>query len=112
MSSTNRRAEARIRVRMPIRFRPITDPPSAEQSAESVNVSKHGLCFSTTYPLQVGEKVEIFLRMPRELSEDLVQVRWRARVVHVWPEASPGKAGVGVRVEQHQPMAPSEGWVS
>ena len=111
MSSTNRRAEARIRVRMPIRFRPITDPPSAEQSAESVNVSKHGLCFSTTYPLQVGEEVEIFLRMPRELSQDLVQVRWMARVVHVRPE-SPGKAGVGVRVERHEPMAPRESWVS
>ena len=112
MSSTNRRAEARIRVRLPIRFRPITDPPSAEQSAESVNVSKHGLCFSTTYPLQVGEEVEIFLRMPQELSQDLAQVRCMARVVHVWPEASPGKTGVGVRVEQQQPMAPSEGWVS
>jgi len=112
MSSTNRRAEARIRVRMPIRFRPITDPPSAEQSAESVNVSKHGLLFSTTCPLRVGEEVEIFLQMPRELSQDLVQVRWMARVVHVRPNALPGKAGVGVRVERHEPMAPRESWVS
>jgi hypothetical protein len=111
MSSTNRRTEARVSVRIPIRFRPITDPPSAEQSAESVNVSQHGLLFSTTYPLEVGEKVEIFLRMPRELSQNLVQVRWKARVVHVRQNALAGKAGVGVRVEQHEPMVARDSWI-
>jgi hypothetical protein len=42
MTSSNRRGETRIDVRIPIRFRPITNPPSAEQSAESVNISEHG----------------------------------------------------------------------
>ena len=112
MSSMKRRAEERIDVRMPIRFRPITEPPSAEQSAESVNVSQHGLFFSTTCPLHVGEEVEIYLRMPRELSENVIQVRWNARVVHVEPNALAGKAGVGVRVERHSPMAERESWVS
>ncbi len=57
MNSNNRRAEMRIDVRMPIRFRPITNPPSAEQSAESVNISEHGLLFFTNCPLRVGEEV-------------------------------------------------------
>jgi c-di-GMP-binding flagellar brake protein YcgR len=111
MSSNNRRAETRIDVRMPIRFRPITDPPSAEQSAESVNISQHGMCFSANCALRVGEEVEIYLRMPRELSQNPVQVRWNARVVHVEPNGSLGKAGVGVRVETHSPIVEREGWV-
>ena len=111
MSSSNRRREDRIDVRMPIRFRPITNPPSAEQSAESVNISEHGLLFSTNCPLRVGEEVEIYLRMPRELSQSLVQVRWNARVVHVEPNGSAGKRGVGVRVEAYAPIVEREGWV-
>ena len=111
MSSSNRRAETRIDVRMPIRFRPITEPPSAEQSAESVNISQHGLCFSTTCPLHVGAEVEIYLRMPRELSQNVIQVRWNARVVHVEPNGVAGKTGVGVRVERLSPMAERESWV-
>ena len=111
MSSSNRRAEARLDVRIPIRFRPITNPPSAELSAECVNISQHGLCFSTTCPLRVGEEVEIYLRMPRELSQDVVQVRWNARVVHIAPSRA-GKTGVGVRAEKLSPMAERESWVS
>jgi c-di-GMP-binding flagellar brake protein YcgR len=111
MSSSNRRAEARIDACTPIRFRPITDPPSAEQSAESVNISEHGMCFSTDCALRVGEEVEIYLRLPRELSEELVQVRWNTRVVHVEPNGSPGKTGVGVRVEKRSPVIEREGWV-
>lgn len=111
MSSSNRRSEDRIDVRMPIRFRPITDPPSAEQSAESVNISEHGLFFSTNCPLQVGEEVEIYLRMPRELSQNLIQVRWNARVVHVEPNGSAGRQGIGVRVETYAPVVEREGWV-
>jgi len=112
MSSNNHRAEARIDVRMPIRFRPITNPPSAEQSAESVNISQHGLCFSTACPFRVGDEVEIHLRMPRELSQNVVLVRWNARVMHVEPTGSAGHTGVGVRVERLSPIVEREKWVS
>ena len=112
MSPINRRAEARLDVRMPIRFRPITTPPSAERSAESVNISQHGLCFSTACSLRVGDEVEIHLRMPRELSQNVVQVRWNARVMHVEPNGPGGHTGVGVRVERLSPIAERESWVS
>jgi hypothetical protein len=111
MNSQNRRTEERVAVRMPIRFRPITDPPSAELSAESVNISEHGLFFATNCPLQVGEEVEIYLRMPRELSNNLVQVRWSARVVHVDPSYGAGKNGIGVHVETYAPIIEREGWI-
>jgi len=112
MSLTNRRNETRLAVRMPIRFRPITEPPSAEQSAESVDISQHGLYFTTSFPLRVGEKVEIHLRMPRELSQNVAQVRWDARVVHIEQETPARKIGVGVRVERASPLAERESWVS
>lgn len=111
MSLINRRAEKRIEVRMPIRVRPITNPPSPEQSAESVNISEHGLFFATSYPLRVGEEVEIHLRMPRELAEGSTQVRWKARVVHVEPDGVTGRNGVGVRVEAQAPVAERACWV-
>jgi hypothetical protein len=111
MSTGNRRAETRIEARMPIRFRPITNPPSPEQSAESVNISEHGLLFSTNCPLQVGEEVEIYLRMPRELSQKPGQVRWNARVVHVEHDRDKGRHGVGVRVETYAQVAERECWV-
>jgi c-di-GMP-binding flagellar brake protein YcgR len=99
MSSIERRTESRIDVRMPIRFRPITNPASAEQSAESLNISGHGLLFSTNCELRVGDPVEIYLRMPPELSPKPAQVRWSARVVHVEQGPASQKRGVGVRVE-------------
>jgi Tfp pilus assembly protein PilZ len=111
MSSKNRRAEMRIDVHMPIRFRPITHPPSAEQSAESVNISEHGLFFWTNAPLRVGEEVEIYLRMPPELSQNPAQMRWKARVVRVEPNGTVGRNGVGVRVESYAPIVEREGWV-
>jgi c-di-GMP-binding flagellar brake protein YcgR len=110
-SPADRRTEPRIDVRIPIRFRPITEPASAEQSAESVNISRHGLCFFTTRPLRVGEEVEIYLRMPRELSQDVVQVRWNARVVHIEPNVPANKIGVGVHLERLSPLEERESWV-
>jgi c-di-GMP-binding flagellar brake protein YcgR len=111
MNSINRRAEARVDARMPIRFRPITNPPSAEQSAESANISEHGLLFWTNCPLRVGEEVEIYLRMPPELSQSMIQMRWNARVVHVEPDGSAGRNCIGVRVETYAPVVERECWV-
>jgi Tfp pilus assembly protein PilZ len=111
MSSMNRRAESRVDVRLPIRFRSITNPASPEQSAEAVNISEHGLLFSTNCPLRVGEEVEIYLRLPRELSQKPGQVRWNARVVHVEPNQGVRKHGVGVRVETYAPVVERECWV-
>jgi PilZ domain len=111
MDSPNRRAETRFEVRMPIRFRPITNPPSPEQSAESFNVSKHGLFFATNCPLRVGEQVEIYLRMPREISSNPVQMRWSARVVRIEPDGMVGKQGVGVRVESYAAVIERDCWI-
>jgi hypothetical protein len=108
-----RRNEQRLNVSEPVRLRPVTDPVSSEQLAETLNMSEHGLCVATTVPLKVGMQVELFLRIPREVSgEKPVEVRCVARVIHVDPATSGGKAGVGMRIERYEPLQMRDRWVS
>ena len=60
----------RVNVSEPVRLRPVTDPVSSERLAETVNMSERGLCVATDFPLKVGMQVELFLRIPREVSGD------------------------------------------
>jgi PilZ domain-containing protein len=108
-----RRNEPRVRVSEPVRLRPVTDPVSSEQLAEAVNMSEHGLYVATNIPLKVGMQVELFLRIPREVSgEKPVDVRCLARVMHVDTGAVGGKAGVGMCIERYEPLKMRDRWVS
>ncbi len=111
---TDRRRETRVDLRVPLKFRPITDPPSGEQAAESINLSERGMCVSTTYPLTIGTELEVFLAMPRELTgKPASEVRCTARVVHVQRAALSPRSEVGLRVERYEPAAAiRERWAS
>src|SRR6267142_4393820 len=71
MSSNERRVDTRINIRVPLRFRSLNIPNSAEQTAESENISQRGIYFETEFPLKIGTPLEVSLRMPRELAERL-----------------------------------------
>lgn len=108
-----RRNELRVNVREPVRLRPVTDPVSSERLAETVNMSQRGLCVATDFPLKVGMQVELFLRIPREVSgDDTTDVRCVARVVRVDSSSTPGKVGVGMRIERYEPLKTHDRWVS
>lgn len=108
-----RRNESRVDVCEPVRLRPVTDPVSSEQLAETVNMSQRGLCIATNVPLQVGMQVELFLRIPPEVSgENSTDVRCVARVVHVDRGSIGGKLGVGMRIERYEPLRMRDRWVS
>lgn len=108
-----RRTEMRVNVREPVRLRPVTDPVSSERLAETVNMSPRGLCVATDFPLQVGMQVELFLRIPREVSgNDTADVRCVARVVRVEPSSIAGKVGVGMRIERYEMLKTHDRWVS
>src|SRR6202140_507206 len=64
MSSSERRVDTRVNVRVPLRFRALNNPGSTEQSAQSENISQRGLYFMTNVPLKIGTPVEVSLRMP------------------------------------------------
>jgi hypothetical protein len=115
MNSSERRFDTRVNIRVPLRFRALTPPGSAEQTAESENISQRGIYFTTTFPLKVGTSVELFLRMPQELSSKLSSsVKCVARVVHVNTSAHPGgRTGVGLHIERYEAKASAgERWAS
>jgi Tfp pilus assembly protein PilZ len=75
-----------------------------EQRAESINLSEGGIFFVTDAVFQRGEEIEVFLRMPKEVTgEPATNWRCTGQVVRVEPVDSPmGKLGVGVRFDCYE----------
>jgi hypothetical protein len=111
MTTKERRLDARVNIRVPLRFRVLNNPGATEQTAESENISQRGLCFATLVPLKVGTPVEVSLRMPEELAgKTASDVKCVARVVHVQPNAfSGGKAAIGLHIERYEARASAGG---
>ena len=115
MSSSERRLDTRVNIRVPLRFRALNNPGATEQLAESENISQRGVYFATEVPLKVGTPVEISLRMPEELAGKVASdVRCVARVVRVHPvSVAGGKMGIGLRIERYEARATvRERWAS
>jgi hypothetical protein len=118
MNSHERRIDTRMNIRVPLRFRILNSPDSAEQAAESENVSQRGIYFATDVPLNVGTPVEVSLKMPRELGVQAPSdVKCVARVVHIEPDSfADGKAGIGLHIERYEAKASAgeggERWAS
>jgi hypothetical protein len=115
MSSSERRIDTRVNVRVPLRFRTLNNPGSSEQAAESENISQRGIYFETVVPLKIGTPVELFLCMPQEFAgKTSSDVKCVARVVHVRPSQGPGdKTGVGLHIERYEArMLAVDRWAS
>ncbi len=115
MSSSERRIDPRVNIRVPLRFRVLNNPGATEQNAESENISQRGIYFTTAIPLKVGTPLEVSLRMPQELAgKSSSDVRCVARVVHVRTSSMlGGKAGVGLHIERYEAKASAtERWTS
>lgn len=115
MSSSERRIDTRVNIRVPLRFRALNIVNAAEQSAESENISQRGIYFETAFPLKIGTPLEVSLRMPQELSgKTSSDVKCVARVVHVRPNLQVGgKAGIGLHIERYESKAyVGERWTS
>ena len=104
MNSNERRIDPRIKVRVPLRFRILNGPDSAEQIAEAENISQRGIYLTTAVPMKVGMPVEVSLRMPHELGgKAWSDVRCVARVVRVNENGVVGgKSGVGLHIERYE----------
>ena len=73
MSSSERRIDPRVNVRVPLRFRILNNPESSEQIAESENISQRGIYFTTAVPLKVGMPLEVSLRMPQGTGREAIE---------------------------------------
>lgn len=133
MSSDERRFAPRKSCAIPLRFRVLKeeyanavsrDAHNAEAAqyarttavAEpplegvTINLSEHGICFFSREKIRVGDPVEVFFRLPRELTgRSPEDVRCKARIVHVKPIANE-TLKVGATIESFETLDTSSRW--
>ncbi|HTZ72828.1 MAG TPA: PilZ domain-containing protein [Candidatus Aquilonibacter sp.] len=130
MSAKERRISPRKDCAVPLRFRVLsnaavfaTGAPSAAvggvavasrgiSEGEAVNLSERGIYFRSRERLAIGAPLEIYFKLPRELTGRATEeVRCSARVVHVdQAENGDGLTGVGATVERFEPVAMIRNW--
>jgi hypothetical protein len=133
MSGSERRGAPRKGCAVPLRFRVVSDEHSGQAESlapgfaarpmesgangagcegEAFNLSERGVYFRARERVNVGERLEMYFTLPRELTGRAPeQIRCSARVVHV--EESPdhrGTTGIGAFVERFEPMTQRRNW--
>jgi hypothetical protein len=81
------------------------------QEGETVNLSERGIYFKSAQKVRIGQSVEVYFTLPRELTGRSPEpVRCSARVVHVDQMDECGLTGVGAEVEGFEPLKRFRTW--
>ena len=82
------------------------------QEGETVNLSERGIYFKTAQKVKIGQAMELYFTLPRELTGRCPEpVRCSARVVHVEQQSDEhGWTGVGACVERFEPLQRFRNW--
>ena len=82
------------------------------QEGETVNLSERGIYFKTAQKVKIGQAMELYFTLPRELTgRSPESVRCSARVVHVEQQSDErGWTGVGACVERFEPLQRFRNW--
>jgi hypothetical protein len=133
MSGRERRLSPRKDCIVPVRFRILSsglyDPaeaavdelesPTLEEASEmavvtgeTVNLSDRGVFFRSRHAVSVGQSLEIYLTLPRELTgRNPEQVRCSAKVVRTENDVYlRGFTGVGASIERFEPIIAKRDW--
>jgi hypothetical protein len=132
MSSRERRTSPRKECVMSLRFRIATNGHGPDHhvrdttggatvkasayfstiEAESVNLSERGIYFRSRGKVNIGEPLEMYFTIPRELTGRMAEhVRCIARVVHVESTVDKqGMLGVGAAVERFELVSAALSW--
>ena len=120
MSEDERRINPRKPCMVPVRFRVLSGIEGVGAvsrgilEGEAVNLSERGIFFRSRERLSVGAALELYFRLPRELTGRAVEeVRCSAHVVHVTPpETGQDLSGIGATVERFETVgrAAAQGW--
>lgn len=104
MKLGERRYTPRLKLKIPIRIRPLDCAEASPRVVESTDISARGFYFTTDIPFEVGTPVQVTLRMPEEIAgRPLPEWRCQGRVVHVDPDAAvPGTSHVGVEIQYYE----------
>lgn len=108
MTRTERRLAKRFGLRIPLRVR-IAKPAGSEHTAESLNVSERGICFTTDLPLCKGTPVHLAFEMPEEVThKPACEWRCTGHVVHVEPNGpEQGATRVGAGFDCYEVLVPA-----
>ena len=132
MQSRERRISPRKECLVPLRFRIVlngeggsgnpsqtaasSDPLRKTSYAgtfegQTVNLSERGIYFTSPEKMSIGQPLEMYFTIPRELTgRSSEHVRCSARVVHVQDHADQyGMLGVGAAVDRFEPL-PTRDW--
>jgi hypothetical protein len=104
MVADERRFTQRLKMRIPLRIRPVGYSDAPSQAVESSDISARGFYFLTDLPLHVGSPLQVFLRMPREIAGK-PSPEWccTCRVVRVDPgKREQGNTGIGVEIQYYE----------
>jgi hypothetical protein len=139
MSGNERRINPRKDCAIPVRFRVLSDGSSRAterveegsgrvatmpatkvetmagiHEGEAVNLSERGICFKSHEALAVGTSLEIYLKLPRELTgRREEEVRCSAHIVHVDSQMDLlGKKAIGASIERFEPVARLSSWAN
>lgn len=133
MAGNERRSSPRKDCAVPLRFRVISNEQSlqpaefknaprpaksstlaATREGEAFNLSERGMYFRSREKLAVGERLEIYFTLPRELTGRAPeQVRCSARVIHAENGTdNRGTTGIGAFVERFEPLAAPRNWAN
>ena len=117
MPGNERRSSPRQECAVPLRFRVLADgqgPVAATFEGQAFNLSEHGVYFRSRDRVRVGQRLEMYFTLPRELTGRAPeQVRCTARVVHVEEETDQrGTTGVGAFVERFEPLRERRDWAN
>ena len=107
MTQAERRLAERFELKIPLRVR-IATSIALDHTAESLNISTRGICFTTELPLCKGTPVHLVFEMPEQVTHKPAS-EWRCtgHVVHVQPDSPPkGATWVGVRFDCYEVLIP------
>ena len=99
---SNRRLTRRRNLAVRLRYR-IMKSRIPEQSAESVNISKGGVYFTTALSLERGAAIQLLMTMPEQITgRPTTEWRCTGHIAHVKPLPSRGSVGIGVRFDCYE----------
>lgn len=83
-------------------------------AGETVNLSERGVYFRSRHAVSVGQPIEMYLTLPRELTgRSPEEVRCSAIIVHVEDHADKqGFTGVGASIERFEPVDEGRSWAN
>lgn len=91
MMDCERRYTQRYVMRVPFAFQPVAPVKLAVCSGEIIDISAHGMRFSTYSAVASGTTVKLFLKLPRDvIGRPSPAWRWLGKVVHVRSRATGG----------------------